>query len=150
MNSFFNLKIIKIVILTTFFEVLCCALIPEFFYFFKHGHFSFQVIKYFLFFSLLKIIFMIYPVILFLILVISEKLFVKNRPLKFAFINGLTYFLVSLLFVVFIPDTKLFFDINFQSEFSGFFYFALFGGIMGMIITAKLFPSLFAINKAVE
>ena len=150
MNSFFNLKIIKIVILTTFFEVLCCALIPELFYFFKHGHFSFQVIKYFLFFSLLKIIFMIYPVILFLILLLTEKLIVKYRSIKFAFINGLTYILVSLLFVVFIPDTKLFFDFNFQSEFSGFFYFALFGGIMGMIITAKLFPSLFAINKTVE
>ena len=150
MNSIFNLKIIKIVILTTFFEVLCCALIPEFFYFLKQGDLSFQVFKYFLFFSLLKIIFMIYPVFLFLILILSDKLIVKNRPIKFAFINGLTYFLVSLLFVIFIPDTKLFFEFNFQSEFSGFFYFALFGGMIGIIITAKLFPSLFGINKAVE
>ena len=71
----------------------------------------------------------------------------KNKPLKFALLNGLTYLIESVLFLVFIPDTKLFFDFNFQSEFSGFFYYAFFGGI---IITAKLFPSLFTINKAVE
>ena len=74
----------------------------------------------------------------------------KNKPLKFDLLNGLTYLIESVLFLVFIPDTKLFFDFNFQSEFSGFFYYAYFGGIIGMIITAKSFPSLFTINKAVE
>jgi len=142
-------KIIKIVILTTFFEVLCCALIPEIFFFIKYRDFSFQVIKYFLFFSLLKIIFMIYPVFLFLILYVFDKQILKNKHLKFAILNGLTYLIESVLFLVFIPDTKEFFYFNFYSEFSGFFYYALFGGMIGMIITGKLFPVWFSRDNLV-
>ena len=153
MRRFFNLKILKIAILVTFFEILFCVLMPLIFYLLRHGFVTsnliYQIVKYFLFFSLLKIILMIYPLFLFFILVAFDKKIVKNRPLKFALLNGLTYLIQSVFFVVFIPDTIEFFHFNFRSEFSGFFYFALFGGIIGMVITAKLFPALFARDNMV-
>lgn len=135
-NNNLVVKLLSIILLSTLFEISICVVIPIIKYCIQYATINhdeiLEIAKYYLVFSILKLFYMAYPILYFFILRLYYK--IKDGELKIievSMINGGLYLTLSLLYGLILPDTRDFFVFSLDGLYSGFFYYAFIGGIIG-------------------
>jgi hypothetical protein len=129
-------KLIGFILLSTLFEISICVVIPIIKYCIQYATINldviFEIAKYYLVFSIFKLFYMAYPILYFFVLRFYFKIKEGEfKNIEVSMINGGLYLILSLLYGLILPDTRDFFVFSLDGLYSGFFYYAFIGGIIG-------------------